>query len=337
MKAEAAPGLVLRDEPVPELGPTILMVADILIGEDGHLRHGSSSGNGMNGRRRPFPLPMVVGHEFAGRVEAVGSHVRTVKVGDRVSGEGHLIGMKSRMARAGISILIRKRRALASMCRALSPNICAFRPSTPFICPMRWMTKSARSSIRGNAVHTALSFDLVGEDVLITGRGPIGIMAAAVCRHVGARHVVVTDINDYRLSLCNTVCDAITVNVAKEECAPSWTGSACARASISGLKCPARRRLRADDEKFIMGGKDRDARHSIGQMPVDWNSIIFQGADHQGHLCREMFETWYKMIAMLQSGSMCARSSHRMKAAEYARGFDLMAQGSCGKVVLDWG
>ena len=167
----------------------------------------------------------------------------------------------------------------------------------------------------GNAVHTALSFDLVGEDVLITGAGPIGIMAAAVCRHVGARHVVVTDINDYRLDLCNHVTDAVTVNVSREDLGDVM------------------HRLRMSE-----GGKIAMLGIPSGPTTVDWNHVIFKSLTIKGIYGREMFETWYKMIAMLQSGLDVRKViTHRMKAGDFAQGFALMKQGSCGKVVLDWG
>ena len=190
----------------------------------------------------------------------------------------------------------------------------------------------------GNAVHTALSYDLVGEDVLITGAGPIGIMAAAVCRHVGARHVVVTDVNDYRLELCNQVADAVTVNVANEDLKSVMERIGMREGFDIGLEMSgAPSAFEQMTKHLIMGGKIAMLGIPSGKMPVDWNTIIFKALTIKGIYGREMFETWYKMIAMLQSGLDVRKViTHRMKAADYAMGFDLMKQGSCGKVVLDW-
>ena len=200
VKAERAEGLVMRDEPVPKIGPDDILIKVAktgICGTDLHIWKWDQWA------QKTIPVPMVVGHEFAGTVAEIGSHVRTVKVGDRVSGEGHLIGMKSRMARAGHFHLDpgnqgHRRQCAGCLCRVCEDS--GLQCHSP--AARRSMTRSASIlDPLGNAVHTALAFDLVGEDVLITGAGPIGIMAAAVCRHVGARHIVITDINDYRLEL----------------------------------------------------------------------------------------------------------------------------------------
>jgi threonine 3-dehydrogenase len=187
-------------------------------------------------------------------------------------------------------------------------------------------------------VHTALSFDLIGEDVLITGAGPIGIMAAAVCRHVGARHVVVTDVNDYRLELCNQVADAVTVNVSRQDLRSEMDKLGMREGFDVGLEMSgAPAAFEQMTKHLIMGGKIAMLGIPSGKMPVDWNAIIFKALTIKGIYGREMFETWYKMIAMLQSGLDVRKViTHRMKAADYKVGFDLMKQGSCGKVVLDW-
>jgi threonine 3-dehydrogenase len=190
----------------------------------------------------------------------------------------------------------------------------------------------------GNAVHTALSFDLVGEDVLITGAGPIGIMAAAVCRHVGARHVVVTDINDFRLDLCREVADVVTVNVSREDLRAVMERIGMQEGFDIGLEMSgAPKAFDQMVEHMIVGGKIAMLGIPSGKTPVDWNSVIFKSLTIKGIYGREMFETWYKMIAMLQSGLDIRKViTHRMKAADFAQGFALMKQGSCGKVVLDW-
>ncbi|MDE2446024.1 MAG: L-threonine 3-dehydrogenase [Alphaproteobacteria bacterium] len=337
VKAEKSEGLTLRDEPVPEIG-----IDDILIkvaktgicGTDLHIWKWDEWA------QKTIPVPMVVGHEFAGRVVEVGSHVRTVKVGDRVSGEGHLIGMKSRMARAGHFHLDPETKGVGVNVPGAFAEYLKIPAFNAIHLPDEVDDEiGAILDPLGNAVHTALSFDLIGEDVLITGAGPIGIMAAAVCRHVGARHVVVTDVNDYRLELCGQVADAVTVNVSRQDLRREMDKLGMREGFDVGLEMsgapPAFEQM---TKHLIMGGKIAMLGIPSGKMPVDWNTIIFKALTIKGIYGREMFETWYKMIAMLQSGLDVRKViTHRMKAADYAAGFNLMKQGSCGKVVLDWG
>ena len=336
VKAEKAVGLTLRDETVPKICPydILIKVAKTgICGTDLHIW------NWDEWAQKTIPVPMVVGHEFAGTVAEVGSHVRTVKVGDRVSGEGHLIGMKSRMARAGHFHLdpdtkgvgVNVPGAFAQYVKIPAFNAIHLPPEVDD-------EIGAILDPLGNAVHTALSFDLVGEDVLITGAGPIGIMAAAVCRHVGARHVVVTDVNDYRLELCTQVADVVTVNVSREDLRPVMERLGMREGFDIGLEMSgAPAAFEQMTKHLIMGGKIAMLGIPSGKMPVDWNSIIFKALTIKGIYGREMFETWYKMIAMLQSGLDVRKViTHRMKAADFAQGFALMKQGSSGKIVLDW-
>jgi threonine 3-dehydrogenase len=336
VKAQAAEGLTLRDEPVPQIG-----IDDILIkvaktgvcGTDLHIW------NWDDWAQKTIPVPMVVGHEFSGMVVDVGSHVRTVKVGDRVSGEGHLIGMKSRMARAGHFHLDPETKGVGVNVPGAFAEYLKIPAFNAIHLPQEVDDEiGAILDPLGNAVHTALTYDLVGEDVLITGAGPIGIMAAAVCRHVGARHVVVTDVNDYRLQLCNEVADAVTVNVAHEDLKSVMERIGMREGFDIGLEMSgAPSAFEQMTKHLIMGGKIAMLGIPSGRMPVDWNTIIFKALTIKGIYGREMFETWYKMIAMLQSGLDVRKViTHRMKAAEYAAAFNLMKQGSCGKVVLDW-
>ena len=336
VKAEATEGLTLRDEPTPQIG-----VDDILIrvaktgicGTDLHIWKWDEWA------QKTIPVPMVVGHEFAGRVVEVGSHVRTVKVGDRVSGEGHLIGMKSRMARAGHFHLDPETKGVGVNVPGAFAEYLKIPAFNAIHLPDEIDDEiGAILDPLGNAVHTALSFDLIGEDVLITGAGPIGIMAAAVCRHVGARHVVVTDVNDYRLELCNQVADAVTVNVSRQDLRSEMDKLGMREGFDVGLEMSgAPAAFEQMTKHLIMGGKIAMLGIPSGKMPVDWNAIIFKALTIKGIYGREMFETWYKMIAMLQSGLDVRKViTHRMTAADYKVGFDLMKQGSCGKVVLDW-
>ena len=337
VKAERAEGLTMRNEPVPQIGPDEILIKVAktgICGTDLHIWKWDAWA------QKTIPVPMVVGHEYAGVVAEIGSHVRTVKVGDRVSGEGHLTGMKSRMARAGHFHLDPETQGVG----VNVPGAFAEYVKIPAFNAIHLPSEvddeiGAILDPLGNAVHTALSFDLVGEDVLITGAGPIGIMAATVCRHVGARHVVITDVNDYRLALCNEVCDAVTVNVASEDLQDVMSRLRMSEGFDIGLEMSgAPKAFDQMVDRMIMGGKIAMLGIPAVPAPVDWNRVIFKALTIKGIYGREMFETWYKMIAMLQSGLDVRKViTHRMKAEDYAQGFALMKQGSCGKVVLDWG
>jgi threonine 3-dehydrogenase len=336
VKAEPVEGLVMRDEPVPEMGPDDILIKVAktgICGTDLHIWKWDEWA------RKTIPVPMVVGHEFAGIVADIGSHVRTVKVGDRVSGEGHLIGMKSRMARAGHFHLDPETKGVGVNVPGAFAEYLKLPAFNAIHLPPEVDDEiGAILDPLGNAVHTALSYELIGEDVLITGAGPIGIMAASICRHVGARHVVITDINDYRLELCNQVNDAVTVNVARENLRDVMARLHMQEGFDIGLEMSgAPSAFDQMVDHMIVGGKI--AMLGIPAIPtlVDWNRVIFKSLTIKGIYGREMFETWYKMIAMLQSGLDVRKViTHRMKAADYAQGFALMKQGASGKIVLDW-
>jgi len=336
VKAASEQGLVLRDEPVPQIGADDILIKVAktgICGTDLHIWKWDEWA------RKTIPVPMVVGHEFAGTVVEVGSHVRTVKVGDRVSGEGHLIGMKSRMARAGHFHLDPETKGIGVNVPGAFAEYLKLPAFNAIHLPPEIDDEiGAILDPLGNAVHTALSFDLIGEDVLITGAGPIGIMAASVCRHVGARHIVITDINDYRLELCNQVNDAITVNVSREDLRGVMTKLGMKEGFDIGLEMSgAPNAFDQMVDHMIMGGKIALLGIPARPTPVDWNHVIFKSLTIKGIYGREMFETWYKMIAMLQSGLDVRKViTHRFKAADFAQGFALMKQGASGKVVLDW-
>ena len=336
VKAEKAEGLVMRDEPVPQIGPDDILIKVAktgICGTDLHIWKWDAWAE------KTIPVPMVVGHEFAGVVTEIGSHVRTVQVGDRVSGEGHLIGLKSRMARAGHFHLDPETKGIGvNLPGAFAEYLKIPAFNAIHLPPEVDDEIGAILDPLGNAVHTALSFDLVGEDVLITGAGPIGIMAAAVCRHVGARHVVVTDINDYRLDLCNQVTDAVTVNVSREDLADVMHRLRMSEGFDIGLEMSGA--PRAFDQMvghIIMGGKIAMLGIPSGPTTVDWNRVIFKSLTIKGIYGREMFETWYKMIALVQSGlDVSGLITHRIGIDDFEAGFAAMISGSSGKVVMDW-
>ena len=292
-----------------------------------------------NWAKNTVPVPMVVGHEYAGEIVEVGSSVRNLAIGRRVSGEGHVISMNSRAARGGRFHLDPETRgigvnipgAFADYVKIPAFNVIPLPPDIDD-------EIGAILDPLGNAVHAALSFDLVGEDVLITGAGPIGIMSAAVARHVGARHVVITDVNAARLTLAAEVADVVPIDVSKED-----INDVKARLGIkegfdvglemSGAPAAFEQML----EHLIMGGKIAMLGIPTKPFAVDWTKLVFKMLTVKGIYGREMFETWHKMLAMLQRGLDVRKViTHRLPVRDFQRGFDAMEIGNSGKVVLDW-
>jgi len=336
VKVKAEPGLWLRDEPVPEIGPKDVLIRvkrTGVCGTDLHIF------NWDEWASRTIPVPMIIGHEYAGEIAKVGAEVDNVKVGQRVSGEGHVIGMHSRAARAGRFHLDPETRgigvnipgAFAEYVRIPAFNVVALPDDVDD-------EIGAILDPLGNAVHTALSFDLVGEDVLITGAGPIGIMSAAVARHVGARHIVITDVNPVRLKLAAEVTEVIPVNAAEENLGAVMDRLGMKEGFDVGLEMsgvPAALDQMLDH--MIVGG--RIALLGIPAKPslVDLNKIIFRQLTVKGIYGREMFETWHKMLAMLQSGLDVRKViTHRLPVEKFETAFRVMRAGECGKVVLEW-
>jgi threonine 3-dehydrogenase len=336
VKEKPEPGLWLEETPVPEIGPDDVLVKvhkTGICGTDIHIF------NWDEWAQKTIPTPMTVGHEYSGEIAELGANVRRLKIGQRVSGEGHVIGMKSRAARGG-------RYHLDPETRGIGVNIPgAFaeyvRVPAFNIVPLPDGVDDELGAILdplGNAVHTAVAFDLVGEDVLITGAGPIGIMAGAVARHIGARHVVITDINPKRLKLAEEVADVVAVDVSKTDLKETMSRLKMKEGFDVALEmsgAPA-----AFDQLFdaiITGG--RVALLGLPAKPalVDWNKIIFKQLTIKGIYGREMFETWHKMIAMLESGLEVRKViTHRLPAEKFLEGFEIMRRGESGKIVLDW-
>ncbi|OCC04514.1 L-threonine 3-dehydrogenase [Labrys sp. WJW] len=337
VKSKPEPGLWFSDnEPMPELGPNDVLVKvrkTGICGTDIHIYKWDAWA------QKTVPVPMIVGHEYAGEIVEIGSAVHSLKIGERVSGEGHVIGMKSRATRAGRFHLDPDTRGIG----VNMPGAFAEYVKVPAfnIVPLPEEVDDELGAILdplGNAVHTALSFDLVGEDVLITGAGPIGIMAGAVARHAGARHVVITDINPVRLDLAAKVADVVPVNVAKEDLRDVMTRLKMKEGFDVGLEmsgAPAAFQQMLD--VMLMGSKIAMLGIPATPFAVDWNKIVFKMLTIKGIYGREMFETWHKMLAMLQSGlNIRPVITHRLAVADYLEGFETMARGECGKIVLDW-
>ncbi len=335
-KSKPEVGLWMIDAPVPEIGPDDVLIKvnkTGICGTDIHIW------NWDEWAARTVPVPLITGHEFAGEIVELGRNVEGLELGQRCSGEGHLIGKKSRQSRAGKfhldpatrGIGVNEQGAFAQYLRLPAFNVV----------PLPDAIDDEIGAILdplGNAVHTALSFDLLGEDVLITGAGPIGIMAAAVARHVGARHVVITDINQDRLDLAARVADVVPVNVGHQDLKEVVGNLKMKEGFDVGLEMSGNQRaLDQMVESLVMGGRIALLGIPPGKSPVDWSRIVFKAITIKGVYGREIFETWYKMIAMLENG-LDVRNviTHRFKVADFHEGFEAMRGGSSGKVVLDW-
>jgi len=336
VKAKAEPGLWMQHEPVPEIRPDDVLIRinkTGICGTDIHIW------NWDEWAQKTVPVPLITGHEFAGEIVDMGNQVTDLTIGQRVSGEGHLIGKHSRASRAGRFHLDPDTRGIG----VNEPGAFAEYLLLPAfnVVPLPDDISDDIGAILdplGNAVHTALSFDLVGEDVLITGAGPIGIMAAAVAKHVGARHVVITDINQYRLDLALQVADVTAVNVAKVDLADVAASLKITEGFDVGLEMSGTQvALDQMIEAMIMGGRIAMLGIPPGKSNVDWSRIIFKALTIKGVYGREIFETWYKMIAMLQNGLDVSKIiTHRYAADDFKSGFAAMKSGLSGKVILDW-
>lgn len=336
VKAKAEPGIWMEERPIPEIGPDDVLVKvhkTGICGTDVHIY------NWDEWAQKTVPVPMITGHEYAGEIAAVGADVRHLRPGQRVSGEGHVVGMKSRASRAGKyhldpdtkGIGVNLPGAFAEYVRIPAFNIV----------PLPDQIDDDIGAILdplGNAVHTALSFDIVGEDVLITGAGPIGIMGAAVARHVGARHVVITDLNPERLALATEVAEVVPVNIATESLRDAMEKLGMREGFDVGLEMSgAPAALEQMIDHMVMGG--RIALLGVPARPFifDLGKVVFRMITLKGIYGREMFETWHKMLAMLESGLDVRKViTRRMKADDYAEAFKLAAGGEKGKIVLEW-
>lgn len=335
-KLKAAPGLWMHEAPIPEVGHNDLLIRitkTAICGTDVHIW------NWDDWSQRTIPVPMTVGHEYVGEVAAMGQEVTGFSLGDRVSGEGHVTCGYCRNCRAGrrhlcrnsVGVGVNRPGAFAEF--LVIPAVNAFKIPEGISDEM-----AAIFDPLGNAVHTALSFDLVGEDVLITGAGPIGIMAAAVARHAGARHVVITDVNPYRLELAGRLGATRTVRIDREslpevERELGMTEGFDVGLEMSGAPAALRQML----ETMNHGGKIALLGIPPGEMKMDWSQVIFKGLTLKGIYGREMFETWYKMASLLQAGmNLRPIITHRFAVEEFEQAFVVMRSGESGKVILDW-
>ncbi|MCP4756012.1 MAG: L-threonine 3-dehydrogenase [Proteobacteria bacterium] len=335
-KLKPEKGVWMVENPIPGIGPNDVLIRinkTAICGTDIHINQWDAWS------RRTIPTPMIIGHEFAGVVEKAGAEVAGLKEGDRVSGEGHLTCGHCRNCRAGKRHLCRNTVGVG----VNRPGCFAEYLSIPAVNVFKLPDEisddiGALLDPLGNATHTTLSFDLVGEDVLITGAGPIGVMAAAIAKHVGARFVVITDINPYRLDLAKKMGATRVVDVTRESAADVMKELGMKEGFDVGLEMsgsPSAFRDMLDIMNY--GGKIALLGIPPEETAIDWTKVIFKGLFLKGIYGREMFETWYKMSTMLQGDlDISSIITHRFNADDFQEAFDVMGSGMSGKVILDW-
>lgn len=329
-------GLWLEDIPEPETGLNEVKIKihkTSICGTDLHIY------NWDEWSQATIPVPMTIGHEFVGHIVEVGDNIKGYKIGDLVSGEGHIVCGQCRNCLAG-------RRHLCINTSGVGVNRAgAFAEYLVIPAANVWLADPKISEDilsafdpLGNAVHTALSFDLVGEDVLITGAGPIGIMATKVAKQAGARHVVVTDINPYRLNLAKEMGATLTVDVKTESIKDAMKTLGMREGFDVGLEMSGNAKAFNDMlEVMEHGGKIAMLGIQGPDTTIDWNKVVFNGLTIKGIYGREMYETWYKMTSMIQSGlDIEPIITHRYHYTEFEKGFAAMQSGESGKVVLSW-
>ena len=337
VKKKAGKGVVLEEVPVPEIGINDVLIKihkTAICGTDVHIY------NWNEWAQKTIPVPMTIGHEFAGTVAAMGSNVHDLKIGDVVSGEGHIVCGRCRNCLAG-------RRHLCNDSKGVGVN----RPGcfAEYLCipitnvwhadPGLPMEIISIFDPFGNAVHSALSFRTLGEDVLITGAGPIGLMAAAVVKHAGARYTVVTDINPYRLELAKKMGATLTLNVSGKRTLKDVQKELGMKEGFDiGLEMSGNGTAFRDMlDNMCHGGKIALLGIPPGELAIDWHKVIFNMLTIKGIYGREMYETWYMMESMLQTGlDIKPVITHRFRYTEYEKAFEAMISGRCGKVIMDW-
>ena len=337
VKEKPGPGLVLTEVPIPAVGPgdvKIRILKTAICGTDLHIY------NWDKWSERAINPPLTIGHEFVGEIVEMGQSVVGFQPGDIVSGEGHIICQRCRNCMAGrrhlckntVGIGVNRDGAFAEYLVIPKDNTVRVEPGIP-------LDIAACFDPLGNAVHTSLKFELAGEDVLITGAGPIGIMAAAVCRHCGAKNIVITDINEYRLALARSIIPGIfTVNPQFKTLPEVMLEIGMKEGFDIGLEMsgsePA---FSSMVENMDNGGKIALLGIHSGKTLIDWDRVVFNGLTIQGIYGREMFDTWYKMMSMLRTGLNIDKIiTHRFNFREFDKGFTVMQNGNSGKVVLDW-
>src|SRR5215468_9353728 len=336
VKAEAKPGIWLQNVPEPTIGINDVLIRVLrtgICGTDVHIFDWN------DWARKTIPVPMTIGHEFVGEIVEVGANVNDFQPGELVSGEGHVTCGRCRHCMAGVRHLC----ANTSGVGVNRPGCFAELIALPMANIWRHDPRVDRDSAAifdpfGNAVHTALTFEVLGEDILITGAGPIGIMAAAVVRHAGARYVVITDVNEYRLELARKMGVTLAVNPKEKNLKEVQKQLGMTEGFDVGLEMSGN----ASAFRDMLANMSHGAKIAMlgipeKEMTIDWNTIVFSMLTIKGIYGREMYETWYKMTVMLQSGlNIDPIITHRSHYTEFQKGFDVMLSGQSGKVILNW-
>ncbi|WP_237444376.1 L-threonine 3-dehydrogenase [Sinobacterium norvegicum] len=335
-KSRGEKGIWLEQRPIPDCGHNdikIKITKTAICGTDMHIYHWDEWS------QKTIPLGMHVGHEFVGTIVEIGQEVKGLSIGQRVSGEGHITCGHCRNCRAGRRHLCNNTVGVGVNREGAFAEYLVIPAANAFPIPDDISDDlAAIFDPYGNAVHTALSFDMTGEDVLITGAGPIGIMAVAICKHIGARHVIITDVNEYRLDLARQMGATRAINVAEENLSDAMQDIGMVEGFDVGLE------MSGNDQAFeqMLATMNYGGKISLLGIPsantvIDWNMVIFKGLIIKGIYGREMYETWYKMAAMIQSGlDLTPIITHHFKVDDFQQGFDIMASGQSGKVILDW-
>jgi threonine 3-dehydrogenase len=336
VKARSAPGIDLQEIAKPAPGPNDILIRvrrAAICGTDMHIYNWDAWA------QKTIPVPMAVGHEYCGEVVEVGSEVSGFKVGDRVSGEGHITCGYCRNCRAGRRHLCRNTVGVGVNRPGAFAEYVVIPAFNAFKLPVAIDDEiAAILDPLGNAVHTALAFDVVGEDVLITGAGPIGIMAAAIVRFIGARNVVITDVNDYRLDLARKMGATLALNVTRDKLEDAMQQLGMQEGFDVGLEMSGNAAALRDMLRTMHhGGGIAMLGIPPTEVAIDWNEVILKGLTIKGIYGRQMFETWYKMAALLQSGlNIRPVITHRLPYTQYQHAFEIMGKGQSGKVVMDW-
>jgi threonine 3-dehydrogenase len=337
VKSKREPGLWMEDVPMPTIGPNDVLIrihTSAICGTDMHIWNWDAWS------QKTIPVPMHVGHEYAGVIEQVGNEVEGYQVGDRVSGEGHIVCGHCRNCKAGkrhlcpntVGVGVNRPGSFAEYLALPATNLFKLRDGIS-------NEMAAIFDPFGNATHTALSFNMVGEDVLITGAGPIGCMAAAIARYVGARNVVITDVNQYRLDLARKMGATRAVDVSKENLKSVMAELHMTEGFDVGLEMSGNgSAFKGMIDGMVNGGRVALLGIFPEDVAIDWGKVIFKGLFMKGIYGREMFETWYKMAAMIEGGLDISQViTHRFPIDDFRQGFEVMGSGKSGKVILDWG
>jgi len=336
VKAKAEPGIWMEEVPVPEPGPSDVLIKirkTAICGTDVHIH------NWDEWAQATIPVPMVVGHEFCGEIVDTGAAATKYDRGLRVSGEGHIVCGACRNCRAGRGHLCRNTQGVGVNRPGAFAEYLCIPEHNVFVLPDDVPDEiAAIFDPFGNAVHTALSFDLVGEDVLVTGAGPIGIMGALVAKEVGARKVVITDINPTRLALAKKMGIDYVVDARTQDLTDVMAEIGMKEGFDVGLEMSgAAPAFRDMIDVMNNGGKIAILGIAPAAFEIDWNKVIFKMLNLKGIYGREMFETWYKMTTLVQGRlDLTPLITHRLGIDDYAQGFEVMCAGEAGKVVMDW-